>query len=160
MRRVLVDINVVLDVLLARRPGAGGSAGFWSEAEGGSIVALLPAHAFTTVHYLVGREKGKAVADGVVKDLLSVFRVAPVSAAVLEDAASRGWADFEDAVTACSGIASRCEAIVTRDVSGFRKSPLPVVTPEEASALIHAGGGRMKGRPGSRRRSGSPASKA
>jgi len=86
-----------LDVLLARRPGADGSAAFWSEAEGGGIVALLPAHALTRVHHLVGSEKGKAFADGVAKDLLSVFRVAPVSAAVLEDAASRGWADFEDA---------------------------------------------------------------
>ena len=58
MRRILFDTNVVLDVLLDRRPCVEASASAWAAAETGIVMGLLAAHAVTTIHYLIRKEMG------------------------------------------------------------------------------------------------------
>ncbi|MBK5292527.1 MAG: PIN domain-containing protein [Acidobacteriia bacterium] len=53
MRRVLFDINVILDVLLDRKSYPEASAAAWAAIETGISDGLLAAHAVTTIHYLV-----------------------------------------------------------------------------------------------------------
>ncbi len=134
MTRLLVDLNVVLDVLLDRRPHAIPAAALWAAVERGTIEGFVPAHGFTTIHYLARRQRGARFARQTVADLLRVFAVAPVDGAVIQHAIGFAWPDFEDAVCAAAAAASLCEAIVTRDGSGFPDTPVPVVTPEAALA--------------------------
>ena len=58
MRRLLFDLNVVLDVLFERTPHVTEAAALWRASKDGAVLGLLPAHGFTTVHYLVRHEKG------------------------------------------------------------------------------------------------------
>ena len=51
MKRVLFDTNVVLDVLLDRRPYVEASAAVWAAVETGASEGMLAAHAVTTIHY-------------------------------------------------------------------------------------------------------------
>jgi len=134
--RVLLDINVVLDVLLDREPHVKASAAVWAAAESKVVVGVLAAHALTTIHCLVCKERGAAKARNVVSALLRVFEVAPVDAAVIREALALPPADFEDAVTAAAANASECGLIVTRDPKGFRGSPVPVLSPEAAAPLF------------------------
>ncbi|MBM4365119.1 MAG: PIN domain-containing protein, partial [Deltaproteobacteria bacterium] len=124
-RRVLVDLNVILDVLLDRSPHADAAAALWAAIESGEAEGLLAAHCVTTLHYLASRSRGREFGDRCVADVLSVFAVAPLDAAVLSDAVARGWADFEDAVCAASATAAGCHLIATRDPGGFKGSPCP-----------------------------------
>lgn len=136
MKRLLLDVNVVLDVLLDRPPFAVAARGLWAAAERKEIEALIPAHGATTVYYLAQRQKGPAVARRVTEDLLTVARVAKVDEAVLRRALALRWPDFEDAVCAAAAVAAGCEILVTRDPAGFRDAPLPVVDPLTAVSLI------------------------
>ncbi len=52
MKRVLVHVNVVLDVLLDRRPLAESASAVWAAAEEGAAEGVLAAHSGTTLHYL------------------------------------------------------------------------------------------------------------
>ena len=54
-RRILVDLNVVLDVLLDRAPRAEAAAAVWAAVEKGEAEGLLAAHSVTTLHYLATR---------------------------------------------------------------------------------------------------------
>ena len=56
----------------------------------------------------------------------------------LRSALALGWGDFEDAVTAAAARRAKCHAIVTRDPKGFPRSPVRVVTPDEAVAWLAA----------------------
>ena len=132
MRRILVDVNVVLDVLLDRAPFAQAASDVWAAVEHGDVDGLLAAHAVTTLHYLNARAVGPAVARETTEALLSVFNVAAVDEAVLASALSFGWSDFEDAVTAAAARRARCDAIVTRNPRDFRRSPVRVLAPSEA----------------------------
>jgi predicted nucleic acid-binding protein len=98
--------------------------------------SLLSAHAVATVHCLNSREVRPAVARETTTSLLSVFGVAAVDESVIGEALALGWPDFEDAVTAAAARRARCHAIVTRNTSDFRRSPVRVLTPEQAAAWL------------------------
>jgi predicted nucleic acid-binding protein len=135
---LLIDLNVLLDVLLDRSPFAEPAAELWAACESGEVDGLLAAHSVTTLHYLAGRSRGRAFAERCLTDVLSVFGVAAVDRAVLEDANDLGWADFEDAVCAEAAVASGCVILVTRDLSGFRRARLPAMGPREALAALRS----------------------
>jgi predicted nucleic acid-binding protein len=139
VKRVLVDVNVLLDALLPRPPHSEAATKIWAAAELGKVAGHVPAQGVTALFYLFLRAKGPASACRAVADLLAVFGVAAVDRAVLHRALALGWPDFEDAVCAASAEAAGCDLIVTRDPSGFAGSPVPTVDAATALALFDRG---------------------
>ncbi len=123
MKRLLVDTNVVLDVLLDPQPHAEPSVAIWTFVEAGRCEGFLAAHAITTIHYLVRKELGVIRTKQLITLILRVFRVAPVDGPVIEQALRLPLVHFEDAVTAAAALASECELIVTRDPKGLKGHP-------------------------------------
>lgn len=137
MKRLLIDINVILDAILDRSPHAAAAALLWSAAESKRIQALVPGHGMTTLFYLLAKAKGSAFARRAVGGLVGVFEVAALDHAVIARAVALGWPDFEDAVCAAAAEAAGCEAIVTGNPKHFSGAWLPVLAPETAASLIH-----------------------
>ena len=139
MKRVfLFDLNIVLDVLFDRAPHVSEAAALWRAAKDRDAIGLVPAHGFTTIHYLVRHEKGADFARRALADLLAVFGVATVDEAVIRRAEGLDWTDFEDAVVAAAAEAAGCDAIVSRNPSHFPKSPVTVLAPKAALGLIRS----------------------
>lgn len=136
MKRLLFDVNVVLDVLLDRKPFADSSSAAWAAVERGDAEGLLSAHAVTTLHYLNAKAAGIRTATETTEALLSVFEVAAVDEAVLRSAVSLKWQDFEDAVTAAGARRAKCDAVVTRNPRDFKGAAIRILTPAEAVAWI------------------------
>jgi predicted nucleic acid-binding protein len=136
MKRILFDTNVILDVLLDRQPHAEASASIWAAIETGAAEGMLAAHAVTTIHYLVRKERGSVRAKRIVSAILRVFKVASVDGEVVQEALHLPFSDFEDAVTSAAARLSDCDYIVTRDPKGFRNSPVRALTPEAAMPLL------------------------
>jgi predicted nucleic acid-binding protein len=139
MKRILLDTNVVLDVLLDRKPYADASAAAWAAVETGVSEGMLAAHAVTTIHYLIRKEMGNTKAARTISAILRVFEVAAVDGAVIREALQLPVADFEDAVTAAAARLAGCECVVTRDPKGFRGSPVRSMTPEAVMPLLNRG---------------------
>jgi predicted nucleic acid-binding protein len=140
VKRILLDVNLILDVLLDRRPNADAASAVWSAVEQDRVEGLLTAHAVTTIHYLNAREVGAKAARETTTALLSVFGVAAVDETVLLTAVALGFKDFEDAVTAAAAQRARCAAIVTSNPRDFKASPVRVLTPAEAAAWLGGSG--------------------
>ena len=75
-RRVMVDLNIILDVLENRAEWVAASAGVCALCAEGKIVGFVPSHALTTIYYIVRKRGGKALADKAIDWMLSVSRVA------------------------------------------------------------------------------------
>ena len=136
--KVLVDTNVVLDVLLDRQPFSLPAAALLSLVEKKTFEAALGATTLTTIHYLFSKAAGKKKADGAVSKLLGIFEIAAVDASVLDAAIRLALPDFEDAVLVEAARNAGADAIVTRDLTGFKKSDLPAYSPEEFLAALES----------------------
>jgi len=128
---ILLDLNVLLDVVQKCEPHYAASAGVIELVIRGDVKAALPAHAVTTVHYIVGRYQGRGKANEVVDWLLRYFEIAAIGHEQFSRARVLGWPDYEDAVVAAAAESCGCQAIVTRNVKDFGRSPVPAMTPEE-----------------------------
>ncbi len=78
-------------------------------------------------------EKGKRIRGGDrhIQSLLSLFVIAPVNRVVLENAFDAKFKDFEDAVIHEAALHAGAQYIVTRNISDFGKTVLPVYEPRE-----------------------------
>ena len=133
--KILLDINVILDIFLDRAPHAAASSVVWAAIEKGQVSGVLAGHAVTTIHYILKGQLGGTVARNTMESILRVLDVAAVDTQVIRRALQFGWVDFEDAVTAAAAESADCEAIVSRDPKGFPRSPIRVLSPEAAAPL-------------------------
>jgi predicted nucleic acid-binding protein len=138
--KVLFDTDVVLDLLLDRRPHALPAAKLLSKVENGEIAGYLCATAVTTIHYLAAKVVGAKRARIEVQKLLSLFEIAPVNRAILEAALEGGFSDFEDAVVHEAARHVEVQGIVTRNLRDFKTSAVPVYAPGDLLAVLEAGG--------------------
>ncbi len=129
--RVMLDLNVLLDVVQRREPFYAASAEVLSRAVDGRIDACLPGHALTTLHYIIDRHAGRAQAADLVDWVLAHLEIVSQDRAQFVRARSLSIDDFEDAALASAAEAAGCEFIITRNVADFLHSPIPSVTPEE-----------------------------
>jgi predicted nucleic acid-binding protein len=129
--KVMLDLNVVLDVVQRREPFYAASAAVLSQAIDGSTIACLPGHVLTTLHYLVARHTGRKQAGALVDWALAHFEIVAQDRAQFVRARSLSFDDFEDAALASAAEAAGCDLIVTRNVADFRRSPIPAVTPQK-----------------------------
>ncbi len=134
--RLLFDTNILLDVLLDRKPHGVPAARLLSAAERGAVEGYVCATSLTTLFYLMSKAANTAKAKKALGMLLRICSIAPVDYTVLKAALSASFPDFEDAVIHEAALHAGAEAIVTRDSKGFRAAALPIYTPLEALELF------------------------
>lgn len=134
--QVMIDLNVLLDVIQKREPHFAASGKVLGLAAKRSIDGHIPAHALTTIHYIVAKYAGDAKAGQTIDWLLSTLKVIPAGQKEFLRARSLTMSDFEDAVVASLAEAGRCRYIVSRNTGDFANSRIPACTPEEFLALL------------------------
>lgn len=134
--RVLVDTNVVLDVLLDRRPFAEAAARVFALVEQSKMEGFLCATTVTTIDYLLGQALSPDEAHAALRQLLDLFEIAPVNRPVLEQALYSRVSDFEDAVLEQSARLVSADAITTRNLTDFKKSCITVFDPRELLSAV------------------------
>ena len=134
--KVLFDINVILDVLLARKDFVELSASLVGMVENKKIEGYLCATTITTLDYLISKALNKKQAKIEIQKLLKLFRIAEVNSIVLGLSINSKFSDFEDAVQYYSGECSEVDGIVTRNTKDYKNTKLPIYNPEEFWGLI------------------------
>jgi len=136
MRRALVDINVLLDVLGQREPFLADAASVWSVAETGRITALVSADSFTTIYYLLRRAANARTALRGLKLTRGLFEIVPVDAQIISQALDSPVRDFEDAIQYHCAVRGNADCIVTRDLRAYRNAEMPALAPDAFLASL------------------------
>ena len=134
----LIDTNVVLDVLLGRAAHLADSAAAIAAVETGRCRGLLCATTVTTIHYIARRQLGNKESLERLADILTIFSVAAVNETALRSAINSGMADFADAVLHEAARQAGADCIVTRNVSDFSGSQIPVYLPSQLLKALQA----------------------
>lgn len=128
--KLMLDLNLLLDVVQQRQPHYAASAqvlNYALENRNGCIAA----HAVTTLHYLVNKYADGRKADELIDWLLLNFSVCPVEKSTFQRARSLNFADFEDAVVCACAEQEHCDYVITRNSADFAKSTIGVLSPGE-----------------------------
>lgn len=134
--KVLLDLNVVLDVILNRQPWVVDSLAVWNAQQVGNFEGILAATEITNLFYVVERIAGNAAARTAVSVCLSAFQVVAVDHLILYTAESLSGTDFEDNVCIACATSVAADWIVTRDTTGFAESSVPVIAPADLMKLL------------------------
>ncbi|HLL45079.1 MAG TPA: PIN domain-containing protein [Longimicrobiaceae bacterium] len=134
--KLLVDINIALDLLLERAPWAGDAGRLLTAIERGQAEGYVAGHTITTIYYVMARYKDRAAAATAVTDLLRILRVVPIEASDFHRALVLGLSDFEDAVQVTAGLKVGADYVVTRNGRDFKAAPVDARTPAEVLALL------------------------
>lgn len=134
--KLLLDIDVVLDVILAREPWGREASRLFASIAGGRAEAYIAGHAVTTAHYIMGRVVQRNTALTALADLLRIVDVVPVSKQDFIEAMALEFRDFEDAVQAVCALKVGAEAIVTRDAGDFAGFVIPALAPAAVAARL------------------------
>lgn len=128
--RLFFDTNVLLDHLLDRAPFADDATELWSMAERHEVSGCISAVSFNFVYYIVRHHAGERAARRAINGLRDVFEINEVDAQIINQAIDSDFADFEDAIQHACAVRAGATHLVTRDLSGFRRSEVPVVAPD------------------------------
>ena len=85
MKRLYLDANVVLDFVLMRRPFDMAAKESFAMAAYGPAQLLVSSLTFTVVHYIVGKQLGKAAATDSVAHLFRLVTTVAVDGQVVTD---------------------------------------------------------------------------
>lgn len=134
--KVLIDLNIILDVLQKRQPFYDSSAQLLAAAETGKLEGWLAAHSITTLFYLIAKARSPQQAKVVITDLLQFLSVAQVNQTTLEQALNLPYADFEDAMQMMAAVQSGSQYLVTRNPQDYKEGPLIALQPAELLSLL------------------------
>ena len=131
--RLLIDINVILDVIF-QRPGEVASSAVIATCSQQNQ-AYLAWHAVAMLSYLIERQQNAKAAHLAITELLVWAQVASTGHSDALQALQLTMTDFEDALQASAALACGANYIITRNVRDFAASPVPAITPEKYLAL-------------------------
>ncbi len=132
--KVLLDTDILLDVALRRPEFFEDSAAVLSGAEANPGSAAVAWHSLSNLVYLFRPDGRKFV-----RELLDFVEVAPVDTADMRGALGFPMKDLEDAMQASAALAFGARYVITRNLSDYRQSPVPALSPAAFRKRIEAG---------------------
>ena len=132
--KVMIDLNVLLDVVQKRQPHYQASAqilDFALKNQCGS----LSSHVLTTCYYLVVKYASQQPAEELIDWLLRNFSIIPANKETFLLARCLGFKDFEDAVVSACAEEHHCRYIITRNSKDFTRSHVQALSPTEFLAM-------------------------
>jgi predicted nucleic acid-binding protein len=129
--KILVDLNVILDVLLERN-GFIASRKILELSERNSNELYISAHLVTTFAYLLESSNIPRTQIRIhIKWLIETFNIVTVDNIILKNALKSRIKDYEDAVIEQTAILCSATTIITRNVKDFSSSTVPALLPEK-----------------------------
>jgi predicted nucleic acid-binding protein len=134
-RRVLVDTDVVLDLLLGREPFFPAATRLFDAFQEGRLEGHISSLAFSNLFYILRKQVPGPEAVGILRKLRLISRVLPVDEKIIDLALASTFADFEDAIQYFAAAEQGLDAIVTRNRRDYKASKIAIVNAEECLEL-------------------------
>lgn len=131
MIHALLDTNVILDALLERHPWSFDASALWQAKLDELFVAYITATSVTDIFYITRRYAGREKAWQVIQFCLDQLSVISVGIDELRLATTIEGSDFEDNLQIACAMSRQLDVIVTRNLSGFARNSIRVLTPQE-----------------------------
>lgn len=135
--KYFLDSDVILDFILKRTPFSQSAKEIFDLAFNDDIQVFYSALTVSNIHYLLRKQYGNEGAIQKIEELVSFCKILPVTEKEIFSAMKSGFSDFEDAIQHFTALQDQqIEGIITRNTVDYRKSQLPIFSPESFLALF------------------------
>ncbi|WP_299665304.1 PIN domain-containing protein [uncultured Polaribacter sp.] len=130
-KRIFLDTNVMLDFLGERLPFYISAAKILSLSDKNQYTLIVSPISYATVSYFLTKSEGSKVAIQKLRKFKVITEVCIINEQTIEKGLNSDFTDFEDALQFYNAIDSNCDIIITRNSKDFKKSTIPVLSPDE-----------------------------
>jgi predicted nucleic acid-binding protein len=139
MKRVLVDVNVFMDVLQARNGIRSSSWALSILREQNGYCGFVSALTVPILHYFESRRYSDSEARVNIQEILENFTIVDLTTELIQRSFSEeSIPDFEDCIQYHSARVVLCDAIITRNTKDFREVELSIYTPEQFLSTVRS----------------------
>ena len=129
--KLFLDTNVMLDFLGEREPFYISAAKIATLADKRKLTIIVSALSFATVSYFLTKYEGLKVTKDKLRKFKIISGICELDELIIEKGLNSDFPDFEDSLHYFSALRTECDIIVTRNGKDFKKSQIPVMTPDE-----------------------------
>ncbi len=139
MKNIFLDTNVVIDFLTDRKPFSLYAAKLFNFSLSGKAMIYISGISYNNIYYIVRQSLSNDETIRLLRDLFEMTEMIDVTKNSISQSLKADWRDFENAIQYhCALSVTTMDCIVTRSTKDFKKSALPVMTPQEAVSLIES----------------------
>jgi predicted nucleic acid-binding protein len=132
VKRIFLDTNILLDILMRRNPFYANSAALWLKIESHELEGLVSLLSLGTIFYLLRKQTDTATARKALKTICKVLQIADSPAQAGYMALQSPQSDFEDALQYAMAALAKVDCLITRNPSDFpKRGKVLVLTPED-----------------------------
>ena len=129
--KYLIDTNIILDVLLKRKPFYNDSAEVLNLSGQKDINLYVTASSITDIYYIAYQTlRNKEEVREMLVKLLKIVLIAGVSGEEIRNALELTWKDFEDSVQYSVALLQEMDGIVTRNPNDYKEAEMKVWNPK------------------------------
>jgi predicted nucleic acid-binding protein len=137
MKSIVIDSDVLLDFFLDRKPFSDDSLQLLLKCEQKQVRAFVTPVIVANTYYILRRNASHHYVVERLQILLNTISILAIEQKQVLAALDSKFTDFEDALQYYSAIQSnKIDGIITRNIHDYKKSALPVFTPNEFLATF------------------------
>ena len=129
--KLFLDTNVMLDFLGERDPFYISAAKIATLADKRKLQIVASALSYATISYFLTKYYGLEKTKDKLRKFKVISEICELDALIIEKGLNSDFSDFEDALQYFSALRTDCSIIITRNGKDFKKSQIPVMTPDE-----------------------------
>jgi len=137
MKQIFIDTNVIIDFLADRSPFSEYAAVLFQLAKDDRIKIYISAISFNNTYYILRKVTSHKKALSLISEIEEYVGIQETNRTILRKTLKSNFSDFEDAIQYFSAVQlGKIDIITTRDLKDFKKSELPVLSPETTIKLL------------------------
>jgi len=121
----------MLDFLGEREPFYISAAKIATLADKRKLKIIVSALSFATVSYFLSKYEGLKKTKDKLRKFKIISGICELDELIIEKGLNSDFSDFEDSLQYFSALRTECDIIITRNGKDFKKSQIPVMTPDE-----------------------------
>ncbi len=125
------DTNVMFDFLGERDPFYISAAKIATLADKREVTVIASALSYATISYLLTKYEGIEKTKDKLRKFKVISEICELDELIIEKGLNSDFSDFEDSLQYYSALRTECDIIITRNGKDFKKSQIPVMTPDE-----------------------------
>jgi len=125
------DTNIMFDFLGERDPFYISAAKIATLADKREVTVIASALSYATISYLLAKYESLEKIKDKLRKFKVISEVCELDELIIEKSLNSDFSDFEDSLQYYSALRTECDIIITRNGKDFKKSQIPVMTPDE-----------------------------